>query len=251
MLITSIWIKTAAAPPFWTLSLKDLLAELRCDDDGLSSAQANRRTQQYGSNADRTVRVNGVIRAILGRLLEPLSLSSARSGAAQASERRGERLKRTVDGPAQRPGSIRFLKHDSVWVVRQYAVTIAGSENVRDKPGLENFGDGRNSAAVAQPLVDYHKAGCMLRRGGDGFGFIGRYRADLVSHRSKQLFQAERYYPVVFGDEDAYGYHVAVLTNCEAHWLGSEFTHSCRPSLDDMTMLGSRSVRATATPCLP
>ena len=77
--------KTAAASPFWTLSLEDLLAELRCDDDGLSSAQGKQRTQQYGPNADRTVRVKGVMRAILGRLLEPLSLILLGAGVASVA----------------------------------------------------------------------------------------------------------------------------------------------------------------------
>ena len=62
------------APPFWTVSVDDLLTELKCSRDGLTSAQASERTKQYGPNADASVRVTGVARAVIGRLLEPLSL---------------------------------------------------------------------------------------------------------------------------------------------------------------------------------
>ncbi len=62
------------APPFWTLSLDGLLAELNCSRDGLTSAQAGERTKQYGPNADASVRVTGVAGAVVSRLFEPLSL---------------------------------------------------------------------------------------------------------------------------------------------------------------------------------
>ena len=64
----------AAAPPFWTLSLEELLSEFKCSHDGLTGAQASDRIKQYGLNADASVRVKGIARAVFARLLEPLSM---------------------------------------------------------------------------------------------------------------------------------------------------------------------------------
>ena len=64
----------AVESPFWTRSLVDLLVELACNRDGLTSAQASERIRQYGQNTDATIRAKGIARAVSGRLLEPLSL---------------------------------------------------------------------------------------------------------------------------------------------------------------------------------
>ncbi|ACA20372.1 magnesium-translocating P-type ATPase [Methylobacterium sp. 4-46] len=60
--------------PFWTGSPEALAARLGCGLDGLSAAQAARRLAEDGPNGDRPARADGVLRAVLRRLLEPFSL---------------------------------------------------------------------------------------------------------------------------------------------------------------------------------
>ena len=65
----------AAAPtPFWTRGKEALCAELRCNANGLSVAEAASRLTRYGSNEDAPARKVSMARAIFRRLLEPLSL---------------------------------------------------------------------------------------------------------------------------------------------------------------------------------
>ncbi|MEP6873937.1 MAG: magnesium-translocating P-type ATPase [Burkholderiales bacterium] len=63
-----------ATHPFWTRALSDLLVELRCGTDGLRSDEVPRRYAQHGPNSDAQVQPAGPLRALLRRLLEPLSL---------------------------------------------------------------------------------------------------------------------------------------------------------------------------------
>ncbi len=64
----------AARPPFWTLSADAQCKALDCGQDGLSAAQAAERLTRYGDNADAAHRRPNPVRAVLRRLLEPLSL---------------------------------------------------------------------------------------------------------------------------------------------------------------------------------
>lgn len=59
---------------FWTVTPEAICDELRCGLGGLSSSEAARRLAQYGPNSDAETRSDGIARAILRRLLEPLSL---------------------------------------------------------------------------------------------------------------------------------------------------------------------------------
>jgi Mg2+-importing ATPase len=59
---------------FWTQTADTLSVKLRCGLHGLSSDEAARRLAEYGPNADAEAKVDGPARAILRRLLEPLSL---------------------------------------------------------------------------------------------------------------------------------------------------------------------------------
>jgi Mg2+-importing ATPase len=59
---------------FWKLSPAETCAALGCGLDGLSRAEAARRLEQYGPNSDAPTRTVGPLRAVLRRLLEPLSL---------------------------------------------------------------------------------------------------------------------------------------------------------------------------------
>ena len=59
---------------FWTLTRDALCAELRCGIDGLSSEDARHRLSQYGPNSDAETKADNLARALLRRLLEPLSL---------------------------------------------------------------------------------------------------------------------------------------------------------------------------------
>ncbi|GGI19965.1 magnesium-translocating P-type ATPase [Bradyrhizobium guangdongense] len=59
---------------FWRLSPLDLSARLGCGLTGLTSAEAAGRLDRFGRNSDAPPRIEGAARAILRRLLEPLSL---------------------------------------------------------------------------------------------------------------------------------------------------------------------------------
>jgi Mg2+-importing ATPase len=59
---------------FWTQTPEAICAALHCGLEGLSSDDARRRLAQYGSNSDAETKSDSVLRAILRRLLEPLSL---------------------------------------------------------------------------------------------------------------------------------------------------------------------------------
>lgn len=67
---------TAAAStrPFWTLSADAQRNLLGCGQGGLSTAEASARLARYGKNADAEHRQVNPMRAIIRRLLEPLSL---------------------------------------------------------------------------------------------------------------------------------------------------------------------------------
>jgi Mg2+-importing ATPase len=59
---------------FWTETPQAVCAVLHCGTDGLSSEEAERRLIQYGPNSDTKAKADSPLRAILRRLLEPLSL---------------------------------------------------------------------------------------------------------------------------------------------------------------------------------
>jgi len=59
---------------FWTETPQAVCAALHCGTNGLSSEEAERRLIQYGPNSDTEAKADGPLRAILRRLLEPLSL---------------------------------------------------------------------------------------------------------------------------------------------------------------------------------
>jgi Mg2+-importing ATPase len=65
---------TDVRKPFWTLSMEAQCAALGCGQDGLTTAEASERLKRFGENADAGDRRGSPIRAILRRLLEPLSL---------------------------------------------------------------------------------------------------------------------------------------------------------------------------------
>src|ERR1700730_17402633 len=59
---------------FWTLPPEAICATLHYGLEGLSSDDAKRRLAQYGPNSDAETKADSPLRAILRRLLEPLSL---------------------------------------------------------------------------------------------------------------------------------------------------------------------------------
>jgi P-type Mg2+ transporter len=59
---------------FWSLSLEQICAQLGCTPDGLAASDAAERLDRYGPNSDAPSKVVGPLRAVLRRLLEPLSL---------------------------------------------------------------------------------------------------------------------------------------------------------------------------------
>src|SRR5450432_953033 len=76
------------APPiaalFWTRTEDALCAELHCSPDGLSTADAALRLGQYGPNSDAAPKHQSIARAVLRRLLEPLSLILLAAGVVSA-----------------------------------------------------------------------------------------------------------------------------------------------------------------------
>ncbi|WP_433995243.1 magnesium-translocating P-type ATPase [Bradyrhizobium manausense] len=59
---------------FWHLPPHELCSRLGCGRTGLSAAEAAERLGRFGPNSDAPPRIEGAMRAILRRLLEPLSL---------------------------------------------------------------------------------------------------------------------------------------------------------------------------------
>src|SRR6202795_1428314 len=59
---------------FWNQTPQEIRAALACGLEGLSSDEARQRLGQYGPNSDAAAQADGILRAILRRLLEPLSL---------------------------------------------------------------------------------------------------------------------------------------------------------------------------------
>jgi Mg2+-importing ATPase len=62
------------ASQFWRLSADTLGTQLGCSLQGLSAGEAAERLDRFGPNSDAPPRIEGAARAILRRLLEPLSL---------------------------------------------------------------------------------------------------------------------------------------------------------------------------------
>ncbi|MBR0989762.1 magnesium-translocating P-type ATPase [Bradyrhizobium japonicum] len=65
---------TCVASKFWHLAPPELCTRLGCSLQGLTAAEAAQRLDRFGPNSDAPPRVEGAARAILRRLLEPLSL---------------------------------------------------------------------------------------------------------------------------------------------------------------------------------
>ncbi|MDA9526214.1 metal ABC transporter ATPase [Bradyrhizobium sp. CCBAU 11434] len=65
---------TRADTNFWRLSPPELCSRLGCGLTGLSATEADERLDRFGLNTDAPPRIEGAARAILRRLLEPLSL---------------------------------------------------------------------------------------------------------------------------------------------------------------------------------
>ena len=82
-------VKTAAPDDslrtFWTLSPEQLCKALECTTGGLTSREAARRLGQYGPNSDAPARTDGPWRAVLRRMLEPLSLILLAAGLVSVS----------------------------------------------------------------------------------------------------------------------------------------------------------------------
>jgi Mg2+-importing ATPase len=59
---------------FWNLAPEAICKMLRCGRDGLTTDEARQRLDSYGPNSDAPATVDSLLRAVLRRLLEPLSL---------------------------------------------------------------------------------------------------------------------------------------------------------------------------------
>jgi Mg2+-importing ATPase len=59
---------------FWSETPQQICATLRCGPQGLSSDEARQRLDRYGPNSDSAAKTDSILRAVLRRLLEPLSL---------------------------------------------------------------------------------------------------------------------------------------------------------------------------------
>lgn len=69
-------VETMTSPQlaFWTHDAEALCTILRCGTSGLTAEEAERRLGEYGSNSDAEAKGDSMVRAVLRRLLEPLSL---------------------------------------------------------------------------------------------------------------------------------------------------------------------------------
>jgi Mg2+-importing ATPase len=63
-----------AGNSFWKLTPEAICATLHCGRQGLTTAEAGERLDRYGPNSDAPARTASLSRALLRRLLEPLSL---------------------------------------------------------------------------------------------------------------------------------------------------------------------------------
>jgi magnesium-transporting ATPase (P-type) len=63
-----------AEKDFWNHTPQEICAALGCGLEGLGSKEARQRLDQYGPNSDAATKADSLLRAVLRRLLEPLSL---------------------------------------------------------------------------------------------------------------------------------------------------------------------------------
>lgn len=63
-----------AEKDFWNHTPQEICAALGCGLEGLGGKEARQRLDQYGPNSDAAAKADGLLRAVLRRLLEPLSL---------------------------------------------------------------------------------------------------------------------------------------------------------------------------------
>jgi Mg2+-importing ATPase len=63
-----------AEKDFWNHTPQEIRAVLGCGLEGLGSKEASQRLAQYGPNSDAAAKADSLLRAVLRRLLEPLSL---------------------------------------------------------------------------------------------------------------------------------------------------------------------------------
>jgi P-type Mg2+ transporter len=73
--------KLAASAPFWTLTPDELGTRVKSSSAGLNSSDAATRLRANGENADAEGGRNGLLKAILLRLVEPLSFILVAAGA--------------------------------------------------------------------------------------------------------------------------------------------------------------------------
>jgi P-type Mg2+ transporter len=59
---------------FWKRTPQEICATLSCGLEGLTTDEARRRLDRYGPNSDAPAKADSILRAVLRRLLEPLSL---------------------------------------------------------------------------------------------------------------------------------------------------------------------------------
>jgi hypothetical protein len=85
----------------------------------------------------------------------------------------------------------------------EHSIEIAGREYMTYKPCFKNLGNGQNSAAFAQLLINDHKVRRVQRRCRHCFGLIARQCANLMAHNEKYLRKVHRNNLVVFSNEDS------------------------------------------------
>lgn len=71
---TVLQTETTPLSTFWTQSPEALCGLLHCKTDGLTTADATSRLTEYGPNSDAATKTTGLSKAVMRRMLEPLSL---------------------------------------------------------------------------------------------------------------------------------------------------------------------------------
>ncbi len=89
-----------AEKDFWNHTPQEIGAALGCGLEGLGGKEARQRLDQYGPNSDAAAKADSLLRAVLRRLLEPLSLILLVAGiiSIQAPGKDSIRLRRKTAG---------------------------------------------------------------------------------------------------------------------------------------------------------
>ena len=174
-------IAAYASVPFWIRSKDALCAELHCSPDGLGSADAVARLEQYGPNSDAAPRHTSVAGAILRRLLEPLSLILLAAG-----------IVSVVTGDTIGGSIIVAILTLSIGLdTFQEGRAVKAAEELRRSVALK--AEVKRDSVFVHVEIDTVVPGDLIRvRAGDIIlGGVGQLQLEVVKHRLKAEYEVE------------------------------------------------------------